>query len=88
MYADDGILYGKGNPPTEEEIISTLNSKKHGITINIEKSGFVKRPNEELNLKFLGMRIKGSILSAETRNGSTMEYDKHNLVEIYDMLDN
>jgi hypothetical protein len=87
MYADDGILYGKGDPPTEEEIISSLNSSVYGITINIEKSKFAKTPNGELDLKFLGMRLKGDTLTAETRKGSKMVYDKHNLIDIYDMLE-
>jgi hypothetical protein len=88
MYADDGIVYGWGKPPSREELITKLNSDHYGISINEEKSKFAKLPDTELDLKFLGMRLKGDTLSAETRNGSRMVYDKHNLVDIYDMLDN
>jgi hypothetical protein len=88
MYADDGIVYGWGQPPSREELITKLNSNRYGISINEEKSKFAKLPDTELDLKFLGMRLKGDTLSAETRNGSRMVYDKHNLVDIYDMLDN
>lgn len=88
MYADDGIIYGNGTPPTEEEIVKALNNPKAGIELNMEKSRFAKRPDQELDLKFLGMRIKGETLSAETREGSTLRYDKHDLVGIYDILEN
>lgn len=87
MYADDGIIYGKGNPPPEEEIIQAIENPKWGIEVNREKSRFAKQPHEELNIKFLGMRLKGDVLSAETRKGSTLTYDKHDLVNIYDFLD-
>jgi hypothetical protein len=88
MYADDGIIFGNGEPPSEEEIQKTLNNEKYGIELNMEKSRFAKLPDEEINLKFLGMRLKGDSLSAETREGSVLKYDKHDLVNIYDMLDN
>lgn len=88
MYADDGIIYGNGLPPSKAEIINRLSSSKWGITLNEEKSRFAKLPGDELDLKFLGIRLKGNRLTAETRNGATLEYDKQNLVDIYDMLDN
>jgi hypothetical protein len=88
MYADDGLVYGWGQPPSREELITKLNSDRYGITISEEKSKFAKLPDQEIDLKFLGMRMKGDVLSAETRNGSKMVYDKHNLIDIYDMLDN
>lgn len=88
MYADDGIIYGNGNPPSEEEIMAKLNNPKAGIELNMEKSRFAKLPGQELDLRFLGMRIKGETLSAETREGSTLRYNKHDLVGIYDILEN
>jgi len=88
MYADDGLIYGNGPPPSEEEIISTISNDKYGISVNREKSGFAKLPDQEMNLKFLGMRLKGDTLTAETRNGSVLTYDKHDLVAVYDLLEN
>jgi len=88
MYADDGIIYGIGPPPSREEIITRLSSDKWGITLNEAKSRFAKLPDSELDLKFLGLRLKGNILKGETRNASHLVYDKQNLVDIYDMLDN
>lgn len=88
MYADDGIIYGSGTPPKEEEIFQKLNKDRWGIELNRDKSKFAKLPDQEMDLKFLGMRIKGEILTAETRKGSTLKYNKHQLVDIYDMLEN
>lgn len=88
MYADDGLIYGWGKPPSQEELITKLNSDHLGITLNLDKSKFAKLPGQDLDLKFLGMRLKGDTLSAETRNGAKLVYDKHNLIDIYDMLDN
>jgi len=88
MYADDGLIYGNGTPPEEQAIWFALTNSKYGIEINHEKSKFAKLPDQELNLKFLGMRLKGDTLSAETREGSVLKYDKHDLVRIYDMLEN
>jgi len=88
MYADDGLIYGNGEPPKETEIIKTLTKEKYGIELNQEKSKFAKLPGQEINLKFLGMRLKGETLSAETREGSVLQYNKHDLVRIYDLLEN
>jgi len=88
MYADDGLIYGNGPPPSEEEIISAISNDKYGISVNREKSGFAKLPDQGMNLKFLGMRLKGDTLTAETRNGSVLKYDKHDLVAVYDLLEN
>jgi hypothetical protein len=88
MYADDGLIYGCGPPPSEKEIKDTLSNPKYGIELNMEKSRFAKLPGEAINLKFLGMRLNGDTLSAETRNGSVLKYDKHDLVAIYDLLEN
>lgn len=87
MYADDGIIYGKGTPPDKETIISKLSNDKYGITINESKSGYVKVPGKELDMKFLGIRITGDTLRAATREGATLEYDKSNLVDIMDFLE-
>jgi retron-type reverse transcriptase len=88
MYADDGLIYGNGEPPSEKEILENLSSPRWGIEINREKSRFAKLPGQEIDLKFLGMRLKGDTLSAETREGSVLKYDKHDLVSIYDFLEN
>jgi len=88
MYADDGLIYGNGPAPSEEEIILAISNNKYGISVNREKSGFAKLPGQEMNLKFLGMRLKGDTLTAETRNGSVLTYDKHDLVAVYDLLEN
>jgi hypothetical protein len=88
MYADDGLIYGCGPTPSEKEIQKTLSNPKYGIELNLEKSRFAKLPGESINLKFLGMRLNGDTLSAETRNGSVLKYDKHDLVAVYDLLEN
>jgi hypothetical protein len=66
MYADDGLIYGCGPTPSEKEIQKTLSNPKYGIELNLEKSRFAKLPGEPINLKFLGMRLNGDTLSAET----------------------
>lgn len=87
MYADDGIIYGNGTPPDKDTIIRKLSNDKYGITINESKSGYVKVPGKELNIKFLGIRMEGDTLKASTREGATLEYNKSDLVDIMDFLE-
>jgi hypothetical protein len=81
VYADDGLYYGTiGDTP-----ILTPNSQQvtANIQFNIEKSGWVKKDGVWLKpLKFLGMTYDGNLdkLMGSTRNGSTLIYDKSELV--------
>lgn len=84
LYADDGIFYGPG---TEEfvryGIMDELTSRL-GFTIHPEKSGWVKKDDTWLKpLKFLGLTYNGwyDLLSASTRKGSTLVYNKQELLE-------
>lgn len=79
MYADDGLLYGNSNETPKQ----TLMKQAFNININFEKSGWVKKDNKWLtNLKFLGLCYNGltNELSAHTRNGSRLIFDKENLI--------
>lgn len=81
VYADDGLYYGNiGDTP-----ILTPNSGlvTSNIQFNIEKSGWVKKDGVWLKpLKFLGLTYDGNLdkLMGSTRNGSTLIYDKQELV--------
>jgi len=88
MYADDGIFYGNGKAPDLKELLPNID-ERHGIVFSLEKSKWAKLPGETLNLKFLGLRYNDGVLSAETREGASLVFDKadfatvRNLVEIF-----
>lgn len=80
-YADDGLYYGNiGDTPmlTPNSNLVTAN-----IHFNVEKSGWIKKDGVWLKpLKFLGLTYDGNLdkLMGSTRNGSTLIYDKEELV--------
>lgn len=86
MYADDGIFYGNGKAPDLKELLPDI-KEKHGIVFSPEKSRWAKLPEGKLNLKFLGLRYNDGILSAETREGASLVFDKQNFVAVKSILD-
>lgn len=81
QYADDGIMCSD----QEFKFPWTLEIKRAGIIQSLEKSGWVKFNGEWLKpLKFLGLEFDGnkSELSANTRKGSKLLYDKDSLLEL------
>lgn len=86
MYADDGLYYGD---LTSIPLI-TPNSGivSANIRFNLEKSGWVKKDGKWLKpLKFLGMVYDGEKdqLSANTREGSRLMFDKMDLIKANDI---
>lgn len=81
MYADDGLYYGDIDQP----IITPNSGMLEGnIYFNLAKSGYVKKDGIWLqNLNFLGLSYDGLTdkLTARTRKGSTLEYDKQELIK-------
>jgi len=84
LYADDGILYGPGL----EKMIADGNHLRMfsliGLTINQKKSGWIKKADVWVNpLKFLGLTLEGesNLLKASTRKGSTLVFNKSDLLE-------
>jgi hypothetical protein len=77
-YADDGILYSDRDFSVEV----TEAMERSGIEYSPEKSRWVKREGRWVHpLKFLGLVWDGEVLSAATRNGSKLIYDKASLLE-------
>jgi len=84
QYADDGLFYGgvmgdKTFPKGENEDMRRAN-----LEFNKDKSDWVKVSGVWMKpLKFLGLTYDGkkNKLYAATRNGSTLEFDKHELVD-------
>jgi len=73
MYADDGIIY---DPPSTFDP-KKINSKRDGIYLNEEKSGWVKKEGKWLKpLKFLGLVFENNELRSETRKGASLKFDK------------
>jgi len=75
LYADDGIIFGNNLPtnPFPE------GGGKYGIFQNLEKSHWIKRNGVWLRpVKFLGLEYDPftEIFRAETRNGSTLEFNE------------
>jgi hypothetical protein len=71
LYADDGLMFTPkfGPQPKLHEACCEWG----GITINEEKSGWVKRNGKWLKpLKFLGIEYDGKTFRASTRNGSDL----------------
>jgi len=86
MYADDGLYYSlKG---IDQPIITpNTNMVKRNIHFNLEKTDYVKRDGVWLKpLKFLGLTYDGvaNTLTASTRKGSTLKYDKEDLVTTFE----
>lgn len=83
MYADDGIIYG-GDEITENSIRNKLEGMDFGVSINWDKSGWVKQAGQWMKpLKFLGLVTDGEKLRASTRKGSVLVYDKSKLIDVY-----
>jgi len=81
MYADDGLYYGDIDVP-----VITPNSAMvtNNIKFNLDKSGWVKKDGIWLKpLKFLGLEYDGKTdtLKGATRKGSTLIYDKEELIK-------
>jgi len=89
MYADDGLYYGKINQPiitpnsgiVTANIRFNLSQNEKGDYVKtdwVKKDGVWKKP-----LVFLGLEYNGETnkLSAKTRKGSTLEYDKEDLID-------
>jgi len=69
MYADDGLLIDVIEDLDPRE----LNNEEHGIEVNLEKSGWVKKDGKWLKpLKFLGLIYDGETLRGSTRKGSKL----------------
>jgi hypothetical protein len=85
MYADDGLYYGDlGNTPL---ITPNTGIVSANIRFNLEKSGWIKKDGKWLKpLKFLGIVYDGSQdkLYADTRKGSSLLFDKMDLVKVHD----
>jgi retron-type reverse transcriptase len=86
MYADDGLFYSD-NPEAEKEIESVINSPvrlNSGSRFSKEKSFWVKKGDWLTTLDFLGIRYDGirGELSANTRKGSQLIYDKEGLIDL------
>lgn len=82
MYADDGLIHG------DDVMVSDLMEKEEwkqsGIEIHPEKSHQVKKDGVWLRpLKILGLEYNGETdkFYANTRNGASLEFDKHDLIE-------
>lgn len=91
MYADDGIIYGKGvrqlvgdQPKVTEKLMKDWRLTAAGISLNEEKSGWVRKNGVWLRpLKFLGLEYNGETgqLCSLTRKGKTLVYDKEKMLE-------
>jgi hypothetical protein len=84
IYADDMIFYSNDNKSLywfTEELPTFL--AKYGLLLHPGKSGFVKVGDWLKPLKFLGLTYDGNTdtLTASTRNGSTLVYNKAELLE-------
>jgi hypothetical protein len=81
MYADDGLFYAMKRIAVQR-VVNLF--RDIGIEVNMEKSGWV-RENWKWRkpLKFLGLEYDGveKKLRASTREGATLEFDKHGLVD-------
>jgi len=81
-YADDSVSFS--NQP-----INLSAPEDTGITINPEKSGYVKYAGKWLKpLKFLGLEFDGRIFRAHTRKGSFLPLgdEQKQLIEMFDMI--
>jgi len=86
MYADDGIIYGRGEPPKEEDL--WRDADKHGIRFSRTKSKWVLKHGVFDGFKFLGMKVTRDMnLEAATRKGSELKYDKEMMVRVYNLLE-
>jgi hypothetical protein len=83
MYADDGLFYGDLNVATINKELKTPVMEFCNVLIHPEKSGYIKLYGQWLKpLKFLGMVYDPftNELSASTRNGATLTFDKQALL--------
>lgn len=90
MYADDGLYYGDFRKLDYSPVVPNSGITSANIHFNLSKSGFVKKDGIWLKpLKFLGLTYDGNLdkLSASTRKGSTLLYDKEDLVKAYQERD-
>jgi hypothetical protein len=89
FYADDFILYGPGLTSETVSLCKAIFAK-YGFTIHEDKSRFVKLNGNYVqnSLKFLGLSFDfiANKLTAATRKGSTLLFNKEGLVDYeYDM---
>jgi hypothetical protein len=84
LYADDGLFYGPGVKAFVESGHMLRLMTSFGFTVHQGKSSWVRYESAWLHpLKFLGITYDGltDILSAATRKGATLRYNKHELLE-------
>jgi len=88
MYMDDGLIYGPSKAIVLERIrrfeerISTI-----GLSLSLEKSGWIREELEIKSFRFLGLRLEKGIFRSETRKGvqeSLVRYETD--FEEYDKL--
>nr|QCQ69130.1 RNA-dependent DNA polymerase [Powellomyces hirtus] len=67
QYSDDGIIFGKDKHEVESAAIVLAKRCRGGVAINKEKSRISHVDKD--GFKFLGIRIKGGLVTTETRTG-------------------